>query len=242
MLHPHLEGVYIDQIDHRCIADYVSERKAGGVTDATIRRDLTLLMEILSHAVDWGWLIAAPVFKRRGLKESKERVRYLADWVEFEQLGAELPAVDGDIATVAVETGMRQGEILNLTHPDLRFDRHEIYISETKTDEPRVVPMSARCAEVLSAQPRHIASAFVFYQPGGSRLSRSALSHRFLGACRRAGIKDFRFHDLRHTFASWKVQQGKDLYRVGEMLGHKSLAQTKRYAHLRPTDLRGLVE
>ena len=179
---------------------------------------------------------------KKPLKESPPRVRFLKDRHEFAKLLAEMPARDHVLVTVAVETGMRRGELLALEWADVDLDRREIYIPDSKNYDPRVVPLSRDCVDALSAHPRHLKSPLVFRDDAGAALSTSTLSHRFRLAARRAGIEDFRFHDLRHTFGSWKVQAGHDLYRVGKMLGHRTLAQTQRYAHLRPTDLRDLVE
>lgn len=236
-LHPHVGDLMLDEIDRQAIADFVSARKGQGVTDATIRRDLTCLSAHLSAAVNWGWLAVNPVrqYATRALREAPPRVRYLRDRAELERLLAALQGGDRAIVEVAVETGMRRGELLALEWPDIDFTRREIAVRDSKTRTPRRVPMSSRCEAVLRAQSGH--SGRVFNVGTGT-----ALAHRFKSACRRAGIEDFHIHDLRHTFASWAVQRGVDLYRLGRVLGHSTQAMTARYAHLRPQDLRGVVE
>ena len=155
------------------------------------------------------------------LKEARPRVRYLADRTELERLLAALRSPDRAIVAVAVETGMRQGEILSLEWRDVDLAGHRIRVRESKSGEPRTIPMSANCADVLSAHPRSLGSELVFPAPNGKRLTRGALTKRFHNACGRAGIADFRFHDLRHTTASWAVQRHVDIGRLAKVLGHK---------------------
>ncbi len=130
---------------------------------------------------------------------------------------------------------MRLGEILNLKWRDLDFERDEIYIVESKSDQPRVIPLEGASAH-FRAQLRK--SDFVFPTATGARWRVDDASRRFIKAARAAGFKDLRFHDLRHTFASWYVQNEGDLYRLQLILGHSSPAMTQRYAHLRIDDLR----
>jgi integrase/recombinase XerD len=113
-----------------------------------------------------------------------------------------------------------------------------VTVPVTRLDTPRRVPLSLTALTTIRAllekrsRPR---SAYLFCKADGSRIGN--LRGVFGAACRRAGIENFRFHDLRHTFASWFVQEGGDLYRLSRILGHKSLQMTIRYGHLRTDDL-----
>lgn len=112
----------------------------------------------------------------------------------------------------------------------------------TKTGRPRQVPLSPRALETIKellerSRPR---SPYLFCKPDGSRVGDPKKA--FAGACRRAGIEDFRYHDLRHSFASWFVQDGGDLYRLSRILGHATLQMTARYGHLRTDDLHEELE
>lgn len=123
---------------------------------------------------------------------------------------------------------------------DLR--RRELRLTVTKTGRPRQVPLSSRALETIKgllerSRPR---SPYLFCKSDGSRIGDPKKA--FAGACRRAGIEDFRFHDLRHTYASWWVQDGGDLYRLSRILGHTTLQTTSRYAHLRTDDLHEELE
>lgn len=146
------------------------------------------------------------------------------------------------ILVLAVETGLRKEELLGLTLPSIDLRRRELRLTVTKTGRPRQVPLSSRVLETIKellerSRPR---SPFLFCKPDGSRVGDPKKA--FAGACRRAGIADFRFHDLRHTFASWFAQDGGDLYRLSRILGHATLQMSSRYAHLRTDDLHEELE
>src|SRR4029078_5551067 len=112
------------------------------------------------------------------------------------------------------------------------LERREIRLVRTKSNRPRVVPLSQRAVAVLAAREGPLeASSYVFINAATGDRYRT-IKRAFGTACRRAGLEDFRFHDLRHTFASWAVQAGGDLYPISRILGHATLQMTTRYAHL----------
>jgi integrase len=119
---------------------------------------------------------------------------------------------------------MRKSEILNLTWDRVNFEQGIITLLDTKNKERRDVPMNETVRATLEAMGRK--GPLVF--PSGD------MRTAFRTALKKAGIEDFRFHDLRHTFASNLVMAGEDLNTVAELLGHKGLQMTKRYSHLSP--------
>ncbi|OPY64295.1 MAG: Tyrosine recombinase XerC [Syntrophorhabdaceae bacterium PtaU1.Bin034] len=131
---------------------------------------------------------------------------------------------------------MRRGEILNLTWKDIDFKRNLIRVERSKNGEKRSVPMSQTLQETLKEIRIRDISGRVF--PMAVRSLRAAYAQ----VLERAEIMDFRFHDLRHTFATKLVQNGVDLYKVKELLGHKTISMTMRYAHHYPESLRSSVE
>lgn len=146
------------------------------------------------------------------------------------------------ILVLAVETGLRKEELLGLTLPSIDLRRREVRLTVTKTGRPRQVPLSPRALQTIKellerSRPR---SSYLFCKPTGERIGDPKKA--FAGACRRAGIEDFRYHDLRHTYASWWVQDGGDLYRLSRILGHATLQMTARYGHLRTDDLHEELE
>jgi integrase len=238
-----LGHLHLDEINRRSLAEYVATRKRTAVTDATIRRDLAFLGSIFTAAIRWGWADTSPVtnFNKKALKESSPRTRFLAR-EEFARL---LGAASDDLKPIlmlAVETGLRKEELLGLTFPSIDLRRRELHLTVTKTGRPRRVPLSPKALETIRellerSRPR---TSYLFCKPDGSRIGNPKKA--FIGACRRAGIDDFRFHDLRHTYASWWVQDGGDLYRLSRILGHATLQMSSRYAHLRTDDLHDELE
>lgn len=239
-----LGDLHLDEISRRALAEFVTIRKRTGVTDATIRRDLAVLGSVFTTAIRWGWVDTSPVtaFNKRSLKLSRPRTRFLSR-EEFARLHEVASDDLGPILVLAVETGMRKAELLGLTLGSLDLRRREAHLEDTKSSTPRRVPLSPRALETIRellerrSRPR---SSYLFCKADGSQIGNPKKA--FEGACRRAGIDDFHFHDLRHTFASWWVQDGGDLYRLSRILGHTTLQMSSRYAHLRTNDLHEEIE
>ena len=127
---------------------------------------------------------------------------------------------------------MRLEELLSLKWEQVDLERREVRLVLTKSKRPRMVPLSDKAVAVLVAGTRdHRASTYVFINSATGERYRT-IQRAFRTVCRRAGLEDLRFHDLRHTFASWAVQSGVDLYPLSRILGHSSLQMTTRYAHL----------
>lgn len=220
-------------------------------TDASVNREMSCLRHIFKKAVEWEMVEASP-FDKGGsllLKENNERIRYLTE-EEIELLLAECPKHLCRIVECALNTGMRRGEILSLKWSQIRDGF--IYLQKTKTNKARQVPINDDLAQVLNENRREnqLKSEYVFpYRKGEHALKGEkpvrkrkglapaleaigSIKTAFNAAVRRAGIEDFRFHDLRHTFASHMVMRGASIKEVQEILGHKNISMTMRYAHL----------
>jgi integrase len=238
----HFADRYIDEVHKAHIAEFVAQKKRDGLKPPTIRRYLATLSSLFSFAERSGWLNQNPLsrFDKRSLPEAQPRTRFLSR-EEYRRLIAAAEPHLKPIIEVAVETGLRQGELLGLRWDQLDLDRREIRLVETKSKQPRVVPLSTRAVAVFVARPRISDSPFIFTNPSTGHRYKT-VKRAFQTACRRSGIEDFRFHDLRHTFASWAVQNGADLYRVSRILGHSTLQMTTRYAHLATEHLHEVVK
>jgi integrase len=153
-----------------------------------------------------------------------------------------LPAQLRPLVETAVHTGMRLGELLNLTWAQVDLEHRLILIHESKNNQRRQVLPNSVASEVLAKLPRFLNSPYVFCQREGLQLKPRTVEYIFSEALKRAGITDFRFHDLRHTFASWLVMRGVDLKTIQELLGHKDYHMTLRYAHLSPVHKRATIE
>jgi integrase/recombinase XerD len=232
-------ALHLDEIDRRAIAEFVSARKRSGLTDTTVRRDLAFLSSLCTLAVRWGWLDTNPVttFSKRSLKEARPRTRFLTS-PEFEHLLATASENLRPALILAVETGLRREELFGLTTADIDLGKREIHLEQTKTNSPRRVPMSdtamVTVRDLLRA-PGRPRSPYLLCKPDGSRYG--DMRAAFASACRRAKIADFRWHDLRHTFASWFVQRGGDLYHLSRILGHTTIQMTTRYGRLSTENL-----
>src|SRR5438552_6930309 len=200
---------------------------------ATINRDLSRLRHMLNLAVEWELLEESPMQGIKFLRENNARTRYLS-LEESQRLIASCMAPHiRALVSVALHSGMRLGEILNLRWRDLDFASGFILVRDSKNGESRHVPMDTILFALFRAYPRRVGADLVFSSSSGGRIV--DVRTGFLNSCKRAGIADLHFHDLRHTFASQFVMAGGDLYILKEILGHKSLAMTTRYSHLSPT-------
>src|SRR5437667_4083089 len=201
---------------------------------ATINRDLSRLRHMLNLAVEWELLEESPMQGIKFLPENNARTRYLS-LEECQRLIASCIAPHiRAIVTVALHTGMRLGEILNLRWQDLDFSSGFILVRDSKNGQARQVGIDSMISTLLRSWPRLSDQDIVFtsVMTGGRIVDIRA---GFLNACKRAGITGLHFHDLRHTFASQFVMAGGDLYILKEILGPKSITMTQRYAHLSPT-------
>jgi integrase len=143
------------------------------------------------------------------------------------------------IVVVALHTCMRKGEVLGLTWQNIDFGANTITVQHTKNHEPQVIPMNQPLCEELQRLPRHLHPAYVFCNLQGQPYDE--VKRSFKTACRKAGIKDFRFHDLRHTFASYLVMNNVNLKTVQHLLGHEDIRMTLRYSPLSREHLQAAV-
>lgn len=236
---PHFGDTDIALIDRRAIMDYIAIRRRE-VSDTTIRRDLACLSAAYSFAIDTDRIDRNPmatVRLKKVLGKIVERVRWLRRPAEYNAILKAAQPPQQAIIRILVGTGLRLGELASLEWRNVDLRAKEIHLEKTKTDAPRTVPLSAEVCRVLSAQPRHITLEHVIWTKRGTPYDATILSHVLGGIIRRAGLDDFRPHDLRHTFASWYLQDGGSIAALQRILGHSSIRQTGKYAHLATADL-----
>jgi integrase len=207
--------------------------RSGEVAPGTVSREMNILKRFFSLCVEWELLAFNPASGIKSPRVPAGRVRYLQAG-EFRALLAKCPEWLRPVVGLAVATGMRRGEILGLRWLDV--DRHgeRILLPQTKNGEGRIVYLNKLASQVLDAQIMGEASSNerVFSTTSGEQVSMA-----FKRAAKAAKIEDFRFHDLRHTAASWLRMQGADIHTVAQLLGHKDLRMAARYQHLSPTFL-----
>jgi len=224
------------------IEKYRRDRKTARKADATINRELQALRHLFNTAIAWKKAQSNPMKAVKLRREENTRIRFLTE-DEEEKLSNACGESLWNIVVVALNTGFRRGELLSLTWLDVDFDRELITVQAAyaKNGERRSIPMnnSTRLVlEKLKAKAGVAPHVFLSSKGEAYRL----VSTVFKKAVRRAGIVNFRFHDLRHTFASRLVMAGIDLRTVQTLLGHKTINMTLRYTHLAPEHLKRAIE
>lgn len=239
-----MRDVLLDEPTHQ------SDRRSP----STVNRYIAVLSHAFTVAMkEWGWVDENPVKKVTKPSEADGRVRYLSD-DERERLFAECrksrQTALYPIVLLAINTGMRQGEILNLFWEEppsppktgawgvVELDRQRVVLHRTKNGSRRVLPLTAQTIESIQSIP-HVGER-VF--PSKDRNEALDIRESFTSALQRAGITNFRFHDLRHSAASYLAMSGASMAEIAEILGHKTLQMVKRYSHLSDSHVAGVLE
>jgi len=219
------------------------KRVAYGYTlqvDGKVNRELAVLRHMLRLAEEWGYVEKAP--RIRLAREPEGRLRFLSREEIVRLLGAcersRNPFLLA-IVTLALNTGMRKGEVLGLTWERVDFPRGVLLLEQTTSGRRREIPMNRAIYDVLSMMPGSKTEGLVFRKRSGAAWEN--IRTAFESSCREAKVHDFRFHDLRHTCASWLVMLGRNLKEVQEIIGHRQFSMALRYAHLSPDRLRDAV-
>ncbi|MBX9895587.1 MAG: site-specific integrase [Nitrosomonas sp.] len=208
---------------------------------ASVVRYMAALSHALTIAVkEWGWLEDSPMRKVTKPKESRGRVRFLSDDERMRLLQACKESSNPYLYTVvvlALSTGMRQGEIMGLTWDAVDLNQGRAILHETKNGERRAVAITGHALELLKAlsKVRRIDSNLLFpAKENAPQKPQKPMDLRtpWETAVKKAELQDFKFHDLRHSAASYLAMNGASLAEIAEVLGHKTLQMVKRYAHL----------
>jgi len=215
------------------------------VTGSSVNRELNLLSHVFNVArKEWGVPIQNPVASIRRPKENKARQRRLNETEETKLL-AELEPTDRDqlgrytgiqnpwikpLVILAIETAMRRGELLSMTWDNVFLSERYVTLLDTKNGEDRDVPLSKRAFQTLSALPRE-PTRYVF------PISEESVKKAFSRAVQRAGIKNLRFHDLRHEATTRISEKLDNVLELSAVTGHKTLSMLKRYYHPRASKL-----
>lgn len=247
-----------DQIGHMRLADIRSDtiskcrsvlqmqpstfgRHQGRLrSDATVNRYVASLSAMFTFAVnEWEWVDKNPCSKLKKLRERSGRTRFLIQDEPSSLLTACRAEVDHPelelIVLIAMTTGMRRGEILSLRQSDIDRKRGRILIRESKNGDSRSVPLVSQVQSALNALSTVTSirrDALLFPQPGTNSEKPLVIDRLWQRARAAAELTDFRFHDLRHTAASYLAMEGAGLREIADILGHKTLAMVKRYSHL----------
>ncbi len=232
----------VKKLTAAAIGQYEQQR-AGEVSAFTVSNELGILRHMLRLARRWGYLEQVPDVELP--KKPEGRQRYL----ESDEIAKLLDASAKSrnpylhaIVTLAVNSGMRKSELLGLEWERVNLSTSAITLYRTKSNKPRGVPINRAVYDALVGLEPDPAdrAGLVFKRRDGAAWGQ--IRTAFTSACAKAGIKAFRFHDLRHTAASHMVMRGASLQDVKEILGHSDFKMTLRYAHLSPAHLRSAVD
>ncbi len=221
--------INISEVTPLKVEEFKRWRLEGGVKRTTVNRNLQVLKTMFYKAMEWGYSKDNPIKKVKLYKEDNRRLRFL-EREEIERLLNACSLHTRKTVVFALNTGMRRGEMLNLKWSDISLKNNLIYIHKTKTKTKRVIPMNSAVKRLLLNIRERSTSEYIFCNEEGGQIK--SLRKGFEKALNRAGINDFRWHDLRHSFASHLVMSGIDLNTVKELLGHKTIDMTLRYSHL----------
>jgi integrase len=239
----------LSEIDYQMIEEFKVKRMKSITRygrprkPATVNRELAILSGIFRMAVDYEEITENPCRKVDSLPENNQRTRHLS-FEEEDRLFAKLTGEREHLrplVTVALYAGPRRGELLKLRWSNLDFGLDLINFTETKTNRDRAVPMEPIVREALLELSQQIGDAeFVFTNPDtGTRYT--DVKKSFTAACREAGITNFTFHDLRHTFGTRLADAGVDVVKIKELMGHASIMTTMRYIHATDQGKRGAI-
>ncbi len=213
-------------------------KRESEISFRSVNIDITILQSFFNYCIEKEYIDKNPCGKIKKLNELK-RIKTLSDKDIEKLIAGATNKLTKDLITFLIYTGCRKGEALNLKWDDVDMQNSVIAIKGTKTKLDRYIPISNALKGILSGIEKNHGSLYVFNR-NGTKLT--DFKRSFHTACKNAGLKDLRIHDLRHVFASKMVMNGTSLYITGELLGHKTTQMTKRYSHLVPETLKKAVD
>ncbi|EDP73293.1 site-specific integrase [Hydrogenivirga sp. 128-5-R1-1] len=233
-LKDHTGDIYIKALTKKHLDEYVSTLLAQGISRTTINIHIRTIKSALTKAVEWEYVQNHPLEGYKQLKVHQTPPRFLLP----EDIAKVEKVIDDEfwlfVFRLFVYTGMRLGEIHKLRWKHIDLNRNVIKVEKTKTFQSRVIPIHPKLRAELEARTPAMGKVVPYAKP--------TIEHKLKNCFKKAGFKDLRIHDLRHTFASLMVMAGVDLKTVQELLGHQSYRTTEIYAHLSPQHLHEAIK
>ena len=233
-LNQHLADKMLDEINRHLIERIKAHKLSTGAKNSTVNRTIAVLRGILIAAHrEWEWLENHPIVKLLPVKD--ERVRWLTH-EEVARLFAELPPLTKAMAQFSLATGLRASNVIHLKWSNVDLQKRTAWIdaNETKSGKSIAVPLNDDALSALRSQiGKHEISVFTY----AGKPVNVVNNDTWRNALKRAGIENFRYHDLRHTWASWHIQNGTPLHVLKELGGWSDLKMVLRYAHLSSENL-----
>lgn len=232
----------LTEVGPSMVSDYKLKRKGEGAANATINYELGLHSDAFDLAIrEWEWCKENPV-----KRVSREKVRNQVErWLTSEEEKALLTASPPwlrELVIFSLYTGLRQSEILNLKWGQVDLFRRTLTILEQKNGTKSTLPLNEGALDVLKSRARFGPSGYVFTNRVVERINARNMLRSFFKAREKAGLDDFGWHDLRHTFPTRLVQLGCDLYTFQKLGRWKTISMVQRYAHHNPESLRKGIE
>jgi integrase len=240
-------NLFLKDVTADKVTTYIENKLSDGLKPATVRHHLMMLKHTFTMAVKWGLLPSNSLRDvHLPVKVNNARLRYLSP-EEIDRLLAVCPTHLKRLVLTALHAGMRKTEILTLRWEQVNLEQRFVLLLDTKNGESRGVPLTETIGGVLreirsEQEQAGLSSPWVFPNPLTGKPYRHDIKTAWYTALKKTEITDFRFHDLRHTCASYLRMQGVDLLTIAEILGHKDLKMTRRYAHVAPTHRLAAIE
>ena len=226
-LDPVLGKLYIDQISTELVDRIKRQRIKDGARERTVNATLQCIRSVMRHANEWGWIDTLPRFKL--LAEPKRRIRFLSELEEARLLKA-LPVHLVPIVKFSLMTGLRKSNVTGLTwnQIDLAKSRAWIYPDQAKAGNAIPIPLNSHALALIRSQiGKHLTHVFTYH---GNQIEEPA-GRSWRETLVKANIKEFRWHDLRHTWASRMIQRGVPLHALMELGGWTDIDMVRKYAH-----------
>ena len=227
--------------------EYFKSKRLENCSPITVNIGFRVLRAAFNYAIKLQLLSANPFMKSSALKAREQYPTYLTKDDLKKLLDIVEESVLEELFLFAALTGLRLGEIVNLTWTSINFQQRTILIKNTedfvtKSGKQRIVPMSELVINLLSRKELTQRFCKFVFQLNGRQVSKCYVSHKFKYYTRQLGLNDkVHFHSLRHTFATWLVQEGVNVYEVQKLLGHSSVKVTEIYSHLAAAELHNAV-
>ena len=247
---PFFGSMALHEINPLHVSQFISKRLKDGVRKSSINRELTVLKKMLNLAIEWDFDLAKnPVVKGNYFAEDEfKRDRTLSQEEEDRLFRASSLHLK-PILVCALFTGMRYGEVLGLSWDEVDLEKRQIIVraERSKSGRSRTIPVNSALYDVLRKLKLKSngtgGKVFLYEDPSnGKERPVKTVRRAFTQACRRAGINNFRFHDLRHTFATRLIDRGADPVSVKNLLGHANLKTTEIYLHSSLSQMKKAVD
>jgi len=233
----------ITKVKPKDVANYKEARLEAGKKPATVNRELAALSKMFSIGVkEWEWLDSNPVSNVSRLKENNARTRWLSNEEEARIL-SNSPEWLSDLIIVSVDTGMRCGELLSLRWSEVNLFRKVLFVLMSKNKKSRTIPLSQRVLDIFvkMSKLRSLENDFVFITSNNRKRLPRNVTTAFERVLKKSNVNGFRWHDLRHTFASRLAQKNAPIFSIAELMGH-SIVMATRYSHHSIESLKSVVE